>query len=543
MMRPLQFTLLALAFGVATNVAAQNATVLFSDSNLIVPTPGMSTISSYSGAYLGNTGTSARSDITLVPGFSQKWVYRNGSFAQYAGFSGSNLGPNRSGAEANHVFTNLYADADLGWNNAMSYYGAAGAPGSSSNPYGIWRWDGTNQEILRFGVDNNLGPNLGANWRVGGAGVLNSQLQQLSDGATVIDTVVLRPDNVARSAVIVHRPGQGNTTCMLAGDTGAFGPNISDPLAQFGSGGARGYEPVAFDQRVLVNAGSGSTGPSGNSEGIWRICNGAPTALALTGVSTALGPGTSLTGTFNTVRSSPRAIGENGFVFLASYRASTNASLVNGFFLNRGGSNQLAVAEGVANGTLGPNYQNAVFNDFSFASFASAGLHFAMETSIQRPDNSRANGLWRVRSGLAPEPVLVEGDAFGSGVTLSRIDKWSIFANADMVAELSLSNGNYGLYLLRPNRAPQLLMAVGQSIQVPTTQGLRTATVFRYSTTGDWLGSQGPSSYDMGFDSWAGANGNVLLNVGLRLPEDTNISALLMLQASDQNLLFKDGFE
>jgi hypothetical protein len=532
-----------LTSAISQQLHAQAVTVLVSNSNAISPVPGLNSTATYSGAALSNDGSSVRAAMSLISGFSRPWVYRNGSFSQHVEYGVTTAnGPNRTGPEASHVFSSFSTEVDLG--SATAFMATAGAPSSSGNPLGVWIWNGSfNTEIFRLGVDNALGPNLGPNWRFGAPGTNYFNLLQLADGSVLFDTQLLDA-STGRAGIVQHRPGTGNAACMVTGNSSsALGPNVPEPTAVF-SGPVTSYFPVTFDQRVFVTTRSTAT-PT--REGIWRICNGAPSAIALTGATGGLGPGTSVSGQFDTIRTSARPIGRNAVVFAASYRADTNATLADGIFRQENGSNQLIVAEGIANGSLGANYQNAVFNELSgnFLNFASAGSNLVFETTARRPDNSEVSGLWLKRDGAASEPLLIEGVALAANQTLSRIDQWTVFANGDVVANLSVATNGQSrsvLYLIRAGRAPQVLLAPGQTIAVPTPSGLQNASISSMGLTTDGLSSQSSSSHWAGYDSWAGSNGHVLINAGLNL-NGSSISTLILLQASDQERIFHDGFE
>ncbi len=87
-----------------------------------------------------------------------------------------------------------------------------------------------------------------------------------------------------------------------------------------------------------------------------------------------------------------------------------------------------------------------------------------------------------------------------------------------------------------------MIFGVGQSVQVPTPQGPRSATVSSFALANDELGSQSASSHWAGYDSWAGRNGAILISTNINL-DGNSITALLLLNASDQDRLLSDGFE
>jgi hypothetical protein len=530
----------------AHSAAAQPVAVLVANSNLLTTVPGSPPgTTSYTGAALSDDGASVRVNISTGTS-TDPWLYRSGSFARYALVdSAGAFGPNRQGAEAGHVFLTLTATRDLGA-GPIAFVGQAAPSGTSPTgvPFAVWRNPGgQNVEIMRLGVDTALGPNLGSNWRFGSTGTNNLNLNQTSAGGVLIDTQVLTPTNTARHAVVLHTPGVGNAPCMVQGETGALGPNTPNPAAFF-IGSFTGYFPaVSPDNRVYVNATVEGTG---FQEGIWRVCDGAPTPIALQNITGALGPGTSLTGRFNQVRSNARPWGASALVFAAEYRFDDAAFLAHGFFRHAGGANLLTVAEAVT-GALGPNYQSAVFVDLSpaFTPFATAGNYLVFETDIRKTDNTVRRGLWRMPNGGVAEPIAIENEpgAVAPPVGMfQRIDRWTVFGNGDVIAEMAVTGGPGGLYRFVRGRAPEIIFGVGQSVLVPTPQGLRTATVSSFALANDELGSQSTSSHWAGYDAWAGRNGAILISANINL-DGNPITALLLLQASDQELLLRDGFE
>lgn len=537
--------LASVVFAAATpGLKAQALTILLSDSPSISSVPGAPTGTGVSASdeFLSEDGDSVRASVSPFSGTRDPSIYRNGALTTFAriGSTGA-LGPNRSGSEAGHVFLEFFAAQDVSRNQVV-FLGKAGPAGSasSSQPFAIWRnRDGQNLEIARSGVDTALGPNLGAGWRFGSTGTPAFQFNQMATGDVLIDTQVLTPADAARSALILHRPGIGNTPCLVAGQTGPLGPNLADASATFGGGS---YTPSVGGTRVLINASAfGAT----TQEGIWRVCDGAPRALALSRETGVLGPGTGSGGVFDTIRTSPRPLGTAGFVFGASYRATAQASLADGLFLHDGSSSQLIIAEGVT-GASGPSYQNAVFEDLNLASYATAGETLVVRASIRKTDNTSRTGLWRLRHAGVPEAIAIQGEigsvAPPAGI-FSLIQAWTVYPNGDVLAQCTVSNGPSGLYRFVPGRPAQLLLSIGQTVSVPTPQGVASATVLGYSLVPDSLGSAGPSSHSAGYDSWTSRKGAILLRLQLSTSVNSNIRVLALMQVSDQELLLRDGFE
>lgn len=527
----------------APGLYAQTLTILLSDSPSLSSVPGAPTGATVSASdeFLGEDGLAVRASVSPASGSRDPSIYRNGALSAFARLASTGaLGPNRAAAEAGHVFLDFYATQDVRQQQVV-FLAKAGAPGSAlaAQPFAVWRnRDGQNLEIARTGVDNALGPNLGAGWRFGSTGSSVFQFNQTLAGDILISTQVLTPADAVRGALILHRPGLGNTPCLVAEQTGALGPNLADTSATFGGSS---YTATAGAARVLVNA---TAFGASTREGIWQVCDGPPRALALSRETGVLGPGTGSGGVFDTVRTVPRPLGA-GFVFGASYRATAQASLANGLFVHNGSSNRLIAAEGVS-GALGPNQANAVFEDLNLASYATAGETLVFRASMRKADSSSRIGLWRLRPGGVPEAIAIQGETGGVAPpvgTFSLIQAWTVYPNGDVLAQCTVSNGPSGLYRFVPGRPAQLVLSVGQSVSVPTPQGVASATVLGYSLVPDSLGSAGPSSHSAGFDSWAAADGSILLRLQLGTSTNNNIRALALMRISDQDLLLRDGFE
>lgn len=525
-------------------VTAEPISVLVTNSNAIINANGApGGITSFTGAALSDDGRSVQVNLSSGNG-NAPWIYRNGGFARYALVeSPGQFGPARTSAESAHVFRALHATRDLA-NGQVTFVGQAGPSNADTStlPLAAWRNSGgQNVEMMRLGTDTALGPNLGPGWRFGSSGSFSLRLNQTDTGHVMFDTLVMTPGDLTRHAMVLHRPGVGNAACMIQGETGVLGPNVANPDAIF-IGASLGYVPATFDQRMYVNA---TIEGNGYQEGIWRICDGAPAPIALQNTAGALGPGTSASGRFGQVRSNARALGDAAVVFLAEYRAFDAASLAHGLFLHSGGSNQLIVAEDTTS-TLGPQFQDTVFDDLqpALTPFASAGHFVAFETDVRRQNNTRSRGLWRLHAGGTTEPLVVEGEPgmLAQGGQVQRIDRWVLLGNGDLIAELAVTGGTGGLYLFESGRPSRLLLASGQSIAVPTSLGPRSVAISSFALANDGLGSQNASSHWSGYDGWAGRNGNILLNASFNL-DGNAVNALLLMQASDQGRLFKDGFE
>jgi hypothetical protein len=358
------------------------------------------------------------------------------------------------------------------------------------------------------------------------------------DSAVLIDAPVLSPTNQSNSAVLVNLPVVGNAVCMLSRDTGSLGPGLAGLSFVTAS---QGYFPVVHGNRIYANA---TASGSATREGIWRICDGAPRALAASGLSGSLGPDTGVfDSVFTTIRTPPRPLAGDAVSFIAEMRNGSAAALQTGIFKNQSNSNAvLALSD--TTGSLGPNFAGSTFPTFSFTSFASAGDYLVFENTAQTPVIN-IGGLWRVRAdGGGPQPVVLEGQGMpystGAGQIVTRIDRWSMFANGDIVAECVVNGGPSGLYLFPLNRPAQLLLRVGQSLSVNTTSGPINATVTAFAV--DLDSSQGAASSWGGVDSWAGSDGTLLARAQLDI-SGSSATTYISTQATDLNRVFRNGFE
>jgi hypothetical protein len=522
----------------AQNAISQSIDILLANSSAINSLPGYPVASNIlsTAEAIGQDGASVRFSGPSGAG-NELWVIRNGTIVRLtqSGVTGV-TGPNRSSTEANHVFNFLSQNRDFGAAGSVVLTAQAGTPGSSGNPTGIWRnASGQNQEIMRPGVDSALGPNISANWRFNPSTSYLNINHDASDGV-IIDTEALSPTDARRSVVSIHRAGTGNTTCMLATDRGIYGPSTGDPNAEFGSGGATGFRPVAFDQRIFVQ----TTMFNPTREGIWRICNGAPSAIALSGLTGNFGPGTSATGTFSTIRTKPVPISSGAVMFSANYRATNAASLTDGLFVYQGSSNQLVAAENIT-GALGPNVGNAVFNDLSELNVTMTGTqsYAAFRTTMSAPPNT-PRGYWRIRQGGSPEPVVIEGQTTLNNVVINSLGRWTVLGNGDIVAETFLANSSSALVRYSIGEAPKVMLAGGQTITVPTPQGPANATLSNsFFLIG---GDSGASSHGTGKDSWIASNGVALFSGTVSL-NGNNVQIIGRVLASAQDRIFEDGYE
>jgi hypothetical protein len=526
-----------------TNATAQTWTLL-SSSNPVFATPGLPAGSSVQPVAVGQNdsdGQSLRFKIEQNSAFDGHWLRVGSAFQAVArtGVTGV-LGPARPGAEANHQFLQLSQFADSGPNDSIAFFAEAGPAGSSGNARGFWRWQGgQNQELARQGTDGNLGPNLGAGWTFYGFASTNDIHLNVGPNGVAMAHEVVPPVGSRRSGLVLLR-ASGNQPCMVQSDTGAaLGPNL--PGASFNSGS---YVTARHGAQYFVQA---LATDSATREGIWEVCAGTPRPIAVSGLAGSLGPDVgSLTARFNTIRTLPKPHANNTQVFMASYRFSDTApSLQGGVWRHQNGSNRLLAQTDDTSASLGPNYQGARFEFFDTinSSFDSADAHVAFETSVRTPSNTSIRGLWRIRPGGNPEPVVLEGQpgfgAPGSGQVFTRIDDWKLFGNGDLVAEVVSTFGPSGLYAFRIGRPPTLLLAANQTISLQIGGSASNALVQSFSLI---QGNGFATNTDSGTDAWAATDGGILVSATIT-SGGNNANILMRLQAADLNKFFADGFE
>jgi hypothetical protein len=515
-----------------------------STNSAIVNTPGFpagSTPNFFKYSLLDSGNQTVLGEIGNPP-LSGRWVRRQGTFVKYAQVDVTGApGPNRTGAEAGHVFRSLvFGDVRAGSDSNISIVGRAGAPGVSTSglPNAVWRFDGAqNQEIMRASLDNNFGPNLGAGWFF--ADEAPTTYPQ-ADGSTLIYTNIVSPTSFTRRGVVKNTPATGNSTCALIGSTlPALSPNIGNANPFLGISSI-----VTLDgTRSLMLA---STQLGSAESGIWEICNGAPNVLALTTRSGSLGPNIGIsTAVFIEINTNARNGGNGELLFAAAYRTAPGSTEFNrGFFRRKNGSNNLIAVRGDT-GALGPNWLGSSFSTFENESLIGAGAHVGFEADVRTPDNTTVAGIFRIRPGGNPEPVALIGIlgqfAPAAGQTFGRFDRWTMLANGDVIADCAVNNGPSGLYRFRIGQAPQLVMSVGQAIPVQTTSGLVQASVVSFDLpVVDDDSSQ--SSYSWGgYESWAATDGTLMVRATVNL-NGTN-TGVLLLSKVDVDVLLKDGFE
>ncbi len=495
---------------------------------------------SYTDVLLGDVGAGLvgvrMTSPTSAAGY---WARRQGTWTRYAttGVAGATEGPGRTGAEAGHTFLSITTGGSgAGADGQRVFIARAGNAADVQNAtWGLWRWDtNTNSEVARVLTDGVLGPGLGAGWVFpNDAGFASARM--MGGGTMVINADATSPTGATRRMLARHVPGQGNLPCMVRQSTDpALSPGLS---AGDSFDAAWGMSALALTPQGKVY---GSFSASGSRWGIWEVCNGAPRAVAVNGEPGARGPEIGVsTATFaSTSFDTPRPAA-NGFYFFASYRRVSSETSRLGLFWHDGAANRpLAINDD--SGNWGPNWQGTTWRSFTANSLVGAGEYAAFFAQVNTTDGGNPSGLWRVRAGGTPELAALIGLTGDYGPEPNRT--WSSFlgravlANGDIVVAARTNPGNeLALWLLKSGAAPRRLLVAGQTVTIPTTSaGNVQATVNSVSI------DDGAALYGGGEDSWAAADGSILVHAdivgygGVRL---------LAIPSNPVNLVFRNGFD
>lgn len=455
-------------------------------------------------------------------------------------------GPGRSGAEAGDVFLNVQSDRDGFGTNHRVFAAIAGAPGSSDNPQSVWRWDGTrNVEIARnrVGSESLLGPGLPPGWMFYTLKPFGSfrdvDARALPNGEVVMNVQIYGngPGNL-RDAVVHHRPGAGNRACLFAYDVG---PDWSPGIGGIGafSAGA-GPDMLAVSPRGEIYSLASTTGvedvPGSARAGIWRLCDGAPRALALTGDSGVRGPGMG-SATFSGIYPL-LATGRAGEVLFTAKGQADSGEFFGLFRHAPDGSHSPVLLRGVEGG-LGPKIPGWVFKDIDIDyQVRAAGRYGVLKASVSPladPQQS-TRGLWYLTPEEGATPLALLGDtgayAPAPGRTWMEFYRFSVFDNGDVVVFAEVSNpGESSIWRLRPGRAPQKVLGYGTIVDVPTASGVAQAPVSMiYSMSPGRVASPGD-------DGVFNASGFALQSVELQ-----GYSASVIVRGNASDRLFADGF-
>lgn len=479
---------------------------------------------------------------------NEDWAEKGGQLVPIARTGTTDAtGPGRTGAEAGDVFLNVQADRDGFGTNHRVFAAIAGAPGSSNNPQSVWRWDGTrNIEIARnrVGSESPLGPGLPPGWTFSTLKPFGSfrdiDARALPNGEAVMSVQIdgNGPGNL-RDAVIHHRPGAGNRACFFAYDAGPdWSPGI-DGIGAFESGA--GPDMLAVSPRGEIYSVAGTRGvegvPGSKRGGIWRLCDGAPRALALTGDSGVLGPGMGGSAVFTNLFSL-LATGRAGEVLFTAQGQSDAGAFLGLFRHAPDGSHAPVLLRG-AEGNLGPKVPGWVFKDIDAAyQVRAAGRYGVLKAAISPVSDPQQSqrGLWRITPEDGATPIALLGDtgayAPAPGRTWTEFYRFSVFDNGDIAVFAEVSNpGESSIWRLSPGKPPQKVLGYGTMVDVPTATGVVQAPVSMiYSISPSRVASPGD-------DDVFNASGFALQSVELQGYDNT-----VLVRGNATDRIFADGF-
>jgi len=562
-------TLLTFGFCALASAAAQPAAVaadagwhvVVSSSNNGIALPQLPTGHYPFGVALGDRGGGTMG-FQLAPSTGLyadgNWLLRGSVLAPYAqvGATGA-LGPGRSGAESTHVFRGLYYGDSIG-EGPRAFGATANDPADSPDDasQGIWLWDGTrNVEVARLGRDDVLGPGLGS-------GVVYKSLHNV-DSADDIDVRSLpnrrvlfagrigTDSTLGSDGLSVYTPGSGNTPCLLQGSTD---PSLSPGLGASTFAGISPSFAVSPLGEVYSYAYLAANG-TGLSDGIWQLCDGAPRAAVLSGVSDAYGPGLGDTAVFggdgNGLRSFLAPSLPGSFYFTSGGRMSTTSGAPTflGLFHHDGAQHRnVPIMLDNSEGTYGPQIAGYVFHTAVVPySVRAAGKYAALLTDMSPVGNSSSftGGLWRLSADGTIEPVAISGDTAAYAPAAGRIwngtyYRFAVFDNGDIVTladTKNTANSTTAISWWRLSRgaAPVEILKVGDTVQVPTPSGVVGKVVTDIDPT-----------YVIGLPSLAGrdtfftANGDILTS-DLTIQDFSNTTIVVRGAVARPDYLFASG--
>jgi hypothetical protein len=156
-------------------------------------------------------------------------------------------------------------------------------------------------------------------------------------------------------------------------------------------------------------------------------------------------------------------------------------------------------------------------------------------------------GLWRVTRGGSAEPIALA--ATDGALAPSSTRRWGAFFNQAIVdngdvlviANTTLAAGGdqrRGVWRLRPNRAPEPVMAIGDRVTLNTAAGPQFVAITEVVSVVPGFGlTQAYASED----SWVSSDGTALIEVNL---SGYGSNAFFVRgQATNADVEFADGFE
>ncbi len=468
------------------------------------------------------------------------WTLKQGTWTQFTktGVSGATFGPGRTGSEAGHVFASvLSGGTSIGIDRQRAFIASAGVPNdSNTTTWGVWRWDTANNvELVRGLVEGAKGPNLGflgSGWVYQNSYSTFANTASMNAGQVLINGYVTSPSGQSRQYLAKSVPGQPVTPCALR--------NATDSSLAPGLAAGDYFDTTwSFSSLSVTPQGHvyGALSTNQGRVGIWKLCEGAPQALVVNNETGARGPDIGIaTATFVNFGSANPG-NDDDFNFFAAFRQSPGATSQLGLFWHDGTTNR-PLAFNDAGNVYGPHWNDATWSSFNNYSLSTAGEWSAFQGAARASDGGTPSGLWRVHSGGSPELVALIGlvqygpepnrtwDAFFGN---------SVLANGDIIVEARTQPGSeYAVWLLKKDGTKQRILKLGQAISVPTANGVIQTSVFSYQVP------SGAASYSRGTDSWIGADGSIVLRVGLNSYGTALITAL---PSNPVDKVYANGFD
>lgn len=467
------------------------------------------------------------------------WARTNGAFVRYMQYNVNGVtGPGRTGTDAGHVFTQLHDEyEDVAPDGSRVFLARAGNPAVPSTlSNGAWVWTGSgNREVARSLDVGTLGPGLNDGSYIDGSSGFQ-QLRALGGGQVLADVSVIGPTTARNEVIFKHVPGVGNQACAMSNSTNALlspGITAGDTFERWSSNTR--IRTVDTQGRIY-----GQFAVSGSRTGIFELCNGAPRALAVDEDSGARGPG--IPGNPNAVFTSfynGAVLGAPGlFHYVAIAQIVPGGSSVNGVYRNDGTRNRPLALSGDT-GEFSPHWAGSVFTVFEEATLDAAGRYVTFGADVNAGGQS-VSGVWRAGSSAGPRPAAIKGVVGefgpGPGLTWTSFGARTVLSNGDIVMRANTSDGVTGLWLLQEGKAARRILAIGDTVTVPTTSGPANVAV------NDWsLPAAGGTAvqYMSSRDGWASADGTILV----RATVATYGAVWLTAKPSNPNdYLYKDGF-
>jgi hypothetical protein len=510
--------------------------------------PASYTISSNSPALSDQGSADLGFFLTSAAEGNGHWSDMTGVVRQFGAINVADAtGPGRTGAESGHVFFEWDGAADGNGSGTRSFVARAGSPSQPASvaTWGVYRSNGSvNAEIARVGNVGALGPNLGAGWQFNTSGNPFNRVMPVAGGRVVISALVDNTINNFLPGIVLHIPGTGNVGCAAANLSGALAPGAGLTFNEL-------RWTVASTAGQVYTRGTQINASFVTAEGIWRMCNGSPAVKALSKVTGAAGPGLAVsTGIFTQMQNRIATAAGDSFYFGASGQEKPGSGAVpfDGIFYHDGAANTPVALRSVQ-GSLGPKFPGFIFSQFSEITLQAAGPYALLRTFVNGvvTSSDSREGLWRVTRGGSAEPIALA--ATDGALAPSSTRRWGAFFNQAIVdngdvlviANTTLAAGGdqrRGVWRLRPNRAPEPVMAIGDRVTLNTAAGPQFVAITEVVSVVPGFGlTQAYASED----SWVSSDGTALIEVNL---SGYGSNAFFVRgQATNADVEFADGFE